>query len=74
MSNIKKWEKKIDHWIEVDLDLCNGSGECAEICPIGIYEVENGKAKIDYLEDCIKCQECKGVCPNNAIVGHWAWK
>lgn len=74
MSNVKKFEKKVDHWVEIDLDLCNGSGKCAEICPIGIYEVVDGKVKVDYLEDCIHCRECEDKCPNHAILRHWAWK
>ena len=72
MSDKKKWEAD-DQWVEIDLDLCTGSGPCAESCPAEVYVVENGKVGADAIEDCIQCGACQGVCPNNAILGHWAW-
>lgn len=32
MTNIKKWASN-GNWVELDLDLCAGSGECVEVCP-----------------------------------------
>jgi 2-oxoglutarate ferredoxin oxidoreductase subunit delta len=73
MTDVKKFEKTIDHWVEIDMDLCTGNGKCANDCPVGVYEVVDGKVKIDNLEDCIKCGDCQFACPNHAILRHWAW-
>ena len=35
MSNVKRWEEA-DQWVEIDLGLCNGAGQCADVCPADI--------------------------------------
>jgi NAD-dependent dihydropyrimidine dehydrogenase PreA subunit len=73
MSNVKKWEKT-DHWVEIDLDLCNAKGECVNICPMSVYEIINGKVKANKINECIECGACQDVCPSKAILSHWAWE
>jgi NAD-dependent dihydropyrimidine dehydrogenase PreA subunit len=73
MSNIKKWEE-LDHWVEIDLDLCTGISDCASICPVEVYSVVDGKVQANNISECIACGACQNVCPNNAILRHWAWK
>ncbi len=73
MSNVKKWEQE-DLWVEIDLELCNGSGKCAEICPEGVYDVVDGNVKADNIGECAECGSCQGECPNNAILSHSAWE
>jgi NAD-dependent dihydropyrimidine dehydrogenase PreA subunit len=73
MSNIKNWNEG-ENYVEIDLDLCNGSGECMSICPVEVYELVDNKVNADNIGECIRCGACEGGCPNKAILKHWAWK
>jgi ferredoxin len=46
---------------ETDLDLCNGCGDCVEICPVAAVEIEDGVAIVDE-EWCIGCGLCVTCC------------
>ena len=70
--NIKKWEEE-EHWVEIDLDLCVGAAECVEVCPVEVYDIENGKVIAENIAECIDCMACQDVCPTNAILNHSAW-
>jgi NAD-dependent dihydropyrimidine dehydrogenase PreA subunit len=72
MSKIKNW-KKGENFVEIDLDLCSGKGECVSICPVEVYELVDSKVNADNIGECISCGACEGVCPNKAILNHWAW-
>jgi heterodisulfide reductase subunit A len=50
----------------VIVDLCNGCGECVDICPVNAIKMENGKAKIDPFQ-CVGCGACVPICPVEAI-------
>lgn len=52
---------------EIDLEKCNGCGDCIELCPCGIVTLVNGKATIVKLEGCDYCTECEAFCPSGAI-------
>jgi NAD-dependent dihydropyrimidine dehydrogenase PreA subunit len=73
MTRVEKWEDG-EHWVEVDLDLCFGVSECVDICPVSVYTVVDGKVKAENIGECIECRACQGICPNNAILRHWAWE
>ena len=54
--------------IYIDPSLCNGCGECMDICPKDCIE---GKAKYIHMIDdfdCTKCGKCMEVCDEDAIV------
>jgi NAD-dependent dihydropyrimidine dehydrogenase PreA subunit len=65
---IKKFESSTGEIvIEIDYSKCNGAAKCVEVCPVGIYELKNGKAVANNVDDCIECCACVESCPNNAI-------
>ncbi|MBY9008031.1 MAG: ferredoxin family protein [Candidatus Lokiarchaeota archaeon] len=72
MTNIKKWEDN-DHWVEIDLDLCIGAGDCIEVCPVDVYDFLNNKVDAENIGECTDCMACQDVCPNDAILKHSAW-
>jgi adenylylsulfate reductase subunit B len=54
--------------IRIDGNRCAGCGNCADICPGGLIEVnESGKAEIDVPEDCWGCAACLKECGHGAI-------
>lgn len=55
--------------IKVDEEKCVGCGQCKNVCPVGIYEIENGKAKVipEKLKECMECHACEVSCPQKAI-------
>lgn len=54
--------------VEVDEEKCEGCGECAESCPAGMFELEDGKAKVTGdPEDCLGCETCTSVCSTGAV-------
>ena len=73
MTNIKKWED-LEHWVEIDLNLCVGAGECVDICPVDVYELIDGKVDATNIGECTDCLACQDICPTNAILNHSAWE
>ncbi len=68
MANIKTWEsEEIGCIIKVDYDLCQGSGECIEVCPTEVYELVDEKATAPNIDECIECCACVEACPYDAI-------
>ena len=72
MSNVKRWEEA-DLWVEIDLDLRNGAGQCVDVCQADVYQVVDGKVKADNIAECVERGACQDVCLSNAILRHWAW-
>ena len=72
MAEVKRHEDG-DNWVEIDLDLCVAAGECVNVCSSDVYEIIDGKVNPDKIGECIECGACEDVCPNNAILKHWAW-
>lgn len=52
----------------VDLEKCVGDGECAEICPVEVYQIQDGHAVAVHEEECLGCESCVEVCESGAIV------
>ena len=46
---------------------CVGCGKCAEVCPHGVFSVEEGKARICEKDFCMECGACALNCPAEAI-------
>ncbi|MEN8258664.1 MAG: mercury methylation ferredoxin HgcB [Thermodesulfobacteriota bacterium] len=53
--------------LELDQDLCIGCGVCAQVCPHGVLEVNDGKAKIIARDQCMECSACARNCPVDAL-------
>ena len=53
--------------VEVDEEKCVGCGECAEICPVDVYQIQNEKSVIVNGEECLGCESCIEVCEHEAI-------
>ncbi|UTF49196.1 4Fe-4S binding protein [Desulfomicrobium sp. ZS1] len=53
--------------VTVDNDKCIGCGECVDVCPVEVYELQNGKAVPVNEEECLGCESCIEVCEQNAI-------
>jgi NAD-dependent dihydropyrimidine dehydrogenase PreA subunit len=48
-------------------DKCVGCERCTEICPHGVFDIENGKANIVEKDLCMECGACAKNCPVEAI-------
>ena len=46
---------------------CTGCGRCAEVCPHGIFEINEAKAKITDRDLCMECGACALNCPTEAL-------
>ncbi len=53
--------------ITVDLEACIGCGECVDICPESVYEIEDQKSVPVNEDDCVGCESCVEVCDEDAI-------
>ncbi len=55
--------------IRVDESKCTGCGDCKFICPVGVYEIEKGKAVPVDMESCCgkTCRLCVEYCWKEAI-------
>ena len=53
--------------VEVDEEKCIGCGECVEICPVDVYEMQNEKSVPVNADECIGCESCVEVCEQDAI-------
>lgn len=51
----------------VDNDKCIGCGECVDICPVEVYELQDEKSVPVNAEECVGCESCIEVCEHEAI-------
>ncbi len=50
----------------VDIEKCEGCGDCVESCPTECIKIEEGKAVVDQ-DECLDCGGCVDACPTDAI-------
>ena len=50
-----------------DPDKCTGCGICCEVCPHGVFDMSDGKARLTDKDLCIECGACALNCPAKAI-------
>ena len=53
--------------VTVDKEKCTGDGECADVCPVDVYQLVEGRAEPMNEDDCIGCESCVLVCDFDAI-------
>jgi len=53
--------------INFDADKCIGCGQCVDICPVQVWELQDGKSAPVREEECLGCESCSGVCEQEAI-------
>jgi NAD-dependent dihydropyrimidine dehydrogenase PreA subunit len=52
---------------EVDIEKCIGWGECVDICPVNVYEIQDEKSVPVNADECVGCESCIEVCEHEAI-------
>ena len=50
-----------------DKDKCIGCGLCSEVCPHGVFEMNEGKAVLVDFNACMECGACVTNCPGKAV-------
>jgi NAD-dependent dihydropyrimidine dehydrogenase PreA subunit len=53
--------------LKLNQEACTGCGMCKVVCPHAVFELENGKARIDKLNQCMECGACAVNCKFGAI-------
>ena len=52
--------------LTIEVDRCDGCGDCVEVCPEGAIQLVGGLAQID-SKLCTECETCVQACPTGAI-------
>jgi len=53
--------------LSFDKEKCIGCGQCAEVCPHGVFDLVDKKAQITDRDLCMECGACALNCPASAI-------
>jgi len=53
--------------VTVDEEKCIGCGECVDVCPVEVYEMQDGKSVAINADECLGCESCVEVCDQDAI-------
>jgi len=53
--------------VAVDQKKCKGCEECLEVCTVGIFHMQTGKASPLEGRECLGCESCVALCEENAI-------
>ena len=53
--------------VNVDSEKCTGCGECVDICPVEVLELQDEKSVPVNAEECVGCESCIEVCEQEAI-------
>lgn len=47
--------------VTVDTDKCTGDAECVDVCPVEVFEMQDGKAEPANADECLGCESCVEV-------------
>ena len=53
--------------LQLDRAACVGCGRCVTVCPHGVLEMEENKARIVDRDGCMECGACAINCPPGAL-------
>lgn len=53
--------------LALSAEQCVGCGMCAEVCPHGVFAIDDCKAQIKDKDLCMECGACARNCPASAI-------
>lgn len=53
--------------LKLNMEKCVGCGMCVNVCPHGVFELNEGKAQIVDLDGCMECGACLKNCAFSAI-------
>lgn len=66
-----EWVKAAADFISVDAERCNGCADCMRVCLGGCFTVENKKARVVSLAECMECGSCWYICDREAVRFSW---
>ena len=53
--------------LDLDVAKCVGCEKCVEVCPHGVFAIEDRRASVIDRDSCMECGACKKNCPVEAI-------
>ena len=53
--------------VTVNAEKCEGCEECVDICPMDVFEMEDGKSVPANADACEGCESCVETCEPGAI-------
>lgn len=65
MSSLRYLENVVT--LALQTEKCIGCGKCTEVCPHGVFTMDERKASIVDRDACIECGACAGNCPVDAL-------
>lgn len=53
--------------LKLERELCTGCRTCLNVCPRGVFEMEDKKARVSSRDNCIECGACALNCADGAL-------
>jgi NAD-dependent dihydropyrimidine dehydrogenase PreA subunit len=53
--------------VTVNNEKCEGCEECSNNCPVGVFQMKDGKADPFQADLCEGCETCVSVCSTGAV-------